>query len=217
MGNISSNHSINNPPKVCCVNCFDIKEIKDFIAANNVHGKCNYCQSNNVYIAEAEEVGRFIIEGISRRYEDAANNVGYEGEYLLPTQTISEVIFDLDVFSAILKNPEVLLADLVRDDGTPYIRKHPYSIYQDEEDFDTWESFCQLVKYKDRYTVFINRENQTSENDHLFFWARILNDLFTYCNSTLEKGAKIYRARLHNSGFKLDNENLTSPPPRIAG
>ena len=64
--------------KFCCTNCFSEPEIIKFIESYNTLGKCNYCKSTNVNISNVNEVGQFIMEGVERCYEDAANQVGYD-------------------------------------------------------------------------------------------------------------------------------------------
>jgi hypothetical protein len=54
----------------CCVECFDIQEIKDFIRKKKTKGNCCFCDSTNVAIAGTEIVGKFIQTAIDRKYED---------------------------------------------------------------------------------------------------------------------------------------------------
>lgn len=116
--------------KFCCTNCFSESEIKNFIESEDILGTCNYCKSKDIHICDVKDVGEFIMEGIERHYEDAANQVAYEssgGGYLLPTLDISEIlIYEEDIFGELLDDPSSLLDDLVLSDGTPYVRKDPY-------------------------------------------------------------------------------------------
>ncbi|MFH1561887.1 MAG: HEPN-associated N-terminal domain-containing protein [Nitrospirota bacterium] len=205
--------------KFCCVDCFDIEEIKEFIRDNNQTGQCDYCNSTTIPIREVSEVGEFVMDGFNRCYEDAANSVGYcseEGGYLLDTDEIEEILnFKEEIFSAKLDDPTNLLHDLVEIDTTPYVRKCPYSMGEDK--ISTWEDFCTRVKFRERYTVFmLRRETSIEQQNHENFLSEVLKDLFEYCKTTLYPGQDIFRARLIASQFELCNEELTSPPSNKA-
>ena len=89
----------------CCINCFSDSEIKRFIESEKEVGDCDYCGSQDVHVREVEKVGSFIMEGVLRHYEDAANQVSYissEGGYQLPTSDIHEII------RLIKKKPKVI-------------------------------------------------------------------------------------------------------------
>lgn len=96
----------------CCTNCFSEIEIINFIDSEKIIGDCDYCNSNNVNFCDVVDVGNFIMEGIERHYEDAANQVGYassEGGYLLPTKDIADILLeDENIFGEILFKSSVM-------------------------------------------------------------------------------------------------------------
>lgn len=205
----------------CCKNCFSECEIQSFIESDGIKGYCDYCGSRNVYISDVADVGNFIMEGIERYYEDAANQVGYdssEGGYLLATLTIAEILLEEEeIFGNNLDDPDHLLDDLVSNDGTPYVRKDPYGPPSgDPEEIRHWENFCKTVKNKQRFTTFLSSEDgdpydHSKPENFLFHLAHNLMPTFI---EVLPAQTKIYRARIHNENRILLHEDLTSPSPQ---
>lgn len=205
----------------CWKNCFSECEIQSFIESDGIKGYCDYCGSRNVYISDVADVGNFIMEGIERYYEDAANQVGYdssEGGYLLATLTIAEILLEEEeIFGNNLDGPDHLLDDLVSNDGTPYVRKDPYGPPSgDPEEIRHWENFCKTVKNKQRFTTFLSSEDgdpydHSKPENFLFHLAHNLMPTFI---EVLPAQTKIYRARIHNENRILLHEDLTSPSPQ---
>lgn len=205
----------------CCTNCFSESEIINFIESEGIIGNCDYCKSRNVSICDVVEVGSFIMEGIERYYEDAANQVGYdssEGGYLLPTQDIAEILSEEeDIFGDGLDDPYPLLEDLVSNDGTPYVRKDPYGPPSgDPEEIRYWENFRKTVKTKQRFTIFLSSkdEDQYDHSQPKNFLFHLAHNFMPTLIDVLQPGTKIYRARINNEDRKLLHEDLTSSPPQ---
>ncbi len=205
----------------CCTNCFSEFEIINFIESEGVIGDCDYCHSRNVNICDVVDVGSFIMEGVERHYEDAANQVGYdssEGGYLLPTQDIAEILLEeKDIFGESLDDPYPMLEDLVSNDGTPYVRKDPYGPPSgDPEEIRYWGNFCKTVKTKQRFTTFLSSEDE-DQYDHSQpknFLFHLAHNFMPTLIDVLQPRTKVYRARINNENRKLLYEDLTSPPPQ---
>jgi hypothetical protein len=204
----------------CCTKCFSNIEIKQFIEADLIKGECDYCRSFDVYICDVNSVGKFIIEGIERHYEDAANHVGYcsaDGGYQLPTETISKIIlYQEDIFGQDLVDPDSLLRNLVTDDGTPYVRKDPYGPPSgDPDEIRYWENFCTTVKTKKRFTTFLSSDDEDKYDNGLpnNFLFHLANNYLPTLIEVIPAGTKIYRARINNENKVLSHKDLTSPPP----
>ncbi|MBM3436518.1 MAG: RES domain-containing protein [Bacteroidetes bacterium] len=203
---------------LCCVSCFSDPEIQCFIKQSANLNDCDYCQSKNVYVREVSEVGDFIRIGISRRYEDAANSVSYEsaeGGYQLSTKDVYNIlIHEEQIFGEALDDPYPLAKDLIQNDGTPYVRRDPYGPESGGyEKIKTWNEFCELVKRKQRYTVFLQSEDEYLDEEHPSnFLQKIAESINGRLIDYIRPGEKIYRARLITEGTVLDHKNLTSPP-----
>ncbi len=204
---------------LCCVSCFSNPEIQQFIKDLDDLNDCDYCGSKNVYVREVSEVGNFIRMGIGRRYEDAANSVAYEsaeGGYQLSTKDIYDIlIHEEQIFRESLVDPYPLVEDLIHPDGTPYVRRDPYGPESGgHEEIKTWNEFCELVKRKKRFTVFLQSEDKYRDENHRSnFLQKIAENIKGRLTNYIRPGEKIYRARLITEGMVLDHKNLTSPPP----
>ena len=206
----------------CCTNCFSEIEIINFIESEEIIGDCDYCKSNNVNICDVVDVYNFIMEGIERHYEDAANRVGYassEGGYLISTLNITDILLEENIFGESLDDPYPLLEDLVSNDGTHYVRKDPYGPPSgDPEEIHYWENFCKRVKTKQRFTTFLSStdENQYdySQPKNLLF--HIAKHFMPSLIDVLQPRTKIYRARINNENREWMHKDLTSPPPQLA-
>jgi len=204
----------------CCVNCFSEPEIQHFIEKSDMRGDCNYCGSEDTFVCEVSEVGDFVSEGIGRYYEDAANSVAYEnaeGGYQLPTSDISEIlIYEEQIFGDALEDPHPLVEDLMDPDGTPYVRRKPYGPESGGiEEISNWKEFCECVKHRQRFTVFLESENSKSQieiSNHRGFFDSLAEKLDDFIIE-LPPGTKIYRARLMHSHLELVHKELTSPEP----
>jgi len=207
----------------CCEDCFSDYAIKHFIKLNDSVGTCDYCGSKNIHVCGVKKVGEFIMEGIDRYYEDAANSVSYEsaeGGYLLPTSDIYDILnHEQGIFGDALNDPTPLLEDLVSWDGTPYVRKDPYGPPSgDPEEIGYWDDFCETVKSKHRFTTFLKSE-QSHQDDpskpgtFLFHLAKtFMPDLI----HTLPSGTLIYRGRIGREGRKFKHIDITSPAPEYS-
>jgi hypothetical protein len=204
--------------KFCCVNCFSEAPIREFVEWNKTVGRCDYCGSGGVYIRNAEDVGEFVRDGFLRKYEDAAESVGYcsaEGGYLLPTYTIDEILIEIEeIFGDALEDPSNLVEDLVHPDLTPYVRKDPYGPEEPGiESINSWDDFCKFVKSQRRFTALMSTEDQPfGEENHSDFLDQLAARLNDRLLTELGPGAKIYRARLEQKETIFGHKDLTSPP-----
>ena len=202
----------------CCTDCFSEPEIKEFIESDGIIGDCDYCSSKNVYVCPVLDVGGFIMEGIERHYEDAANQVSYvssEGEYLLPTKEVDDILlWDEGIFGDSLEDPTSLLEDLVSNDGTAYVRRDPYGPPSGEpEEIWYWEKFCETVKTKQRF-LFLSSKDEEQHDYRLpsNFLFRLAHHFMPTLIHVLTPETRIYRARINSENKKLWHEDLTSPP-----
>lgn len=205
----------------CCSNCFSESEIIKFIESYHVIGDCDYCGSKNVNVCAVEDVGHFIMQGVERYYEDAANQVSYvsaDGGYQLPTLDIEDILLEEQcIFGDSLDDPHVLLEDLVSNDGTPYVRRDPYGPPSgDPDEIRYWENFCKTVKTKKRFTIFLSspEENHYDYSQPKEFLNHLTKNFMPTLIDVLQPQTKIYRARIDNGTRKWSHKDLTSPPPQ---
>ncbi len=207
---------ISDEIKYCCVKCFSVEEIQKFIEDFDEIDACDYCGSKHVCVRPVDEVGEFVLGGFLRKHEDAAHHVSYcsaEGGYQLPTNTITQILIDEEIFGDDLDDPYLLIEDLVDDDGTPYVRQDPYGPLDEQEYIGSWDEFCKIVKTKYRFTTLINIEGDFYDfNHHKSFFEMLANTLSEMFLFELHPGQKIYRARLGSNNNIYNHKDLTSPP-----
>ncbi len=198
-------------------------EIINFIELDESIGNCDYCESKNVYVCDVADVGHFIMEGVERHYEDAANQVSYisaEGGYQLSTQDIAEILIeDQNVFGDSIDDPYSLIEDLVSNDGTAYVRKDPYGPPSgDPDEIRYWENFCKTVKTKQRFTLFLNspEESRYDYSQPKEFLDHLANDFMPTLIDVLQPQTKIYRARIYKENKKWPHKDLTSALPQYS-
>jgi hypothetical protein len=207
----------------CCVECFSDKIIREFIKECGEIGECEYCDSKKVFTTGVDIVGDFVMRGVNRAYEDPAERVGYEsaeGGYLLPTTDIYDIlIYVLEIFSEKVDDPYDLIGDMIPDTITEYVQKDPYGPPRgDSDEIYHWERFCKLVKNDKRYTAFmpVKTEHYPWTPHPSALMQTIINDLAEGHLNIIEKGTKIFRARIKKEGATYKHKDLTSPPPRTA-
>lgn len=206
---------------VCCVNCFSVPQIRNFVEENETVGDCSYCGSSAVSVRDVKEVGGCIMEGFLRRYEDAAEQVSYcsaEGGYLLPTDTIEEILIEQeDIFGPALDDPQGLLEDLVHPDGTAYVRKDPYGPpLGDPDEIRHWERFCNVIKKEQRFTALLKPEKDVYDESHPeVFLDHLADHLGQNFICHFDPGIKIFRARIWNEEKAPTHKDLTAPPPEL--
>ncbi len=203
----------------CCKNCFSESEIIKFIESHDIIGDCDYCGSRDVNICPVEDVSDFVMQGIERYYEDAANQVSYvsaDGGYQLSTLDIEDILIEeQSIFSDSLDDPHILLEDLVSNDGTPYVRKDPYGPPSgDPDEIRYWKDFCKTVKSKKRFTIFLSlpEEKQYDYSQPKEFLNHLATNFLPTLIDVLQPQTKIYRARIHDETRRWSHKDLTSPP-----
>jgi hypothetical protein len=204
--------------KNCCIKCFDIDDIRQFITDEGQIGNCDYCDTKNTNICKVIDIRDFILDGVARYYEDAAEHVGFEsaeGGYQLPTDDIHDILNEEEmIFSDLLDDPTELLNDIAPWDGTPYVRQDPYGPPDGKpEEIYYWSRYCDYVKNNKRFTLFLNDDNDDYNFDNpCTFIKHITSELLPELITYLPKGSLIYRARIEKDAKILKHKDLTSPP-----
>lgn len=211
----------NKLDKFCCTECFCINEIRQFIIDEDEMGNCSYCGSRSVHVCPVETVSSFILEGVNRHYEDAANQVGYsssEGGYDLPTVDIHEILNEIEcIFSELIDDPTDLLEDLAHFDGRAYVTNDPYGPPPgDADEIYYWSRFQDIVKNDRRFTIFLNQAEQSNNLEDPGNLLKHIADLFLpELITVIPEGEKIYRTRIKKKDKEYEHKDLTSPHPRL--
>lgn len=207
-----------------CWRCIEDYAVRDYILRKASATQCTYCgkRYKRIIAVEIDRVISFILDGLEREYEDAANSVGYEsakGGYLLPTDTTRELVesaFEDEELS------QKLISDLV--DGLPdcpWVRKHPYSQTDDEEWWSDWELFCRTIKHECRFFFSQKRRRRNRFGERRASPKEMLQRLAEFVEEIrlvqkLPAGASFYRIRCHDpSKAFVTAADLGPPPPEF--
>ena len=93
-----------NRKKLCCVYCFRLRDIQEFIEWAEETGNCNYCNTKKINVRKVSEVADFIREGVERVYSTPEEEgVGWDqedGKYHLDDEItdIEDILADWEFF-----------------------------------------------------------------------------------------------------------------------
>lgn len=204
-----------------CGKCFSDEELEGFVEGIAVSKQCDFCRrkSRKKIAARFEEVSEHIADCIRHYYDDPGNaGMSYEsaeGGYQGTTYDTYEIFEQMEL-------------DFPRDGGDQlrdelawamphdlWSENNPYRLSPDAQLQYSWNSFCELIKHKQRYFFSqVTRE----EHDEIFSPSQILKLIFSYAKDagafvTLKKNTSLYRARYQKPGVKFTKPSELGPPP----
>jgi len=204
----------------CCENCFNDTYVVSYIRRTGKIGICDYCNSKYVKIKDVNIIAEVAKKGLLKKYEDAVESIPYESReegYLLPSSNCFDIVEKEKLLNTRYKSFERLFEDLFGYDDTPYVRKDYFGPPTGSgDDIESWEYFCETIKHNNRFTAFYSI---TTDPDSKL--SHFIKNVLTIFNSEkllskIRINKKIYRARIFNNDFTLDNNSLTAPPPESA-
>jgi hypothetical protein len=155
--------------KYVCAECFDEKSLQQVIADNATKSRCDYCaltsedvtgEEYRLIAAPFDSVMEVIAEGIYSEWNDADNEgIAYEsaeGGYQARTRSS----YDL-VWNYVCPNSDALAEDIIG--ALPehaWVKRHYYSLHQDQILWYGWENFCKKVKHENRYMFHLQERNR---------------------------------------------------------
>lgn len=211
--------------KYCSFELFSNEGVIQFIQSNGHGGKCDYLNKQSTVI-ELKVLCQFILDCVHKKYEDAAETVPYEsaeGGYLFDTLTLYDIITDDEYITDQVSNEEEeVYRDIIDqlNDNTPYVRKHFFGLPSGSSDgIYNWSNFSELLKTKQRYTSFHKSgENEFMEANPVEEFLTSLANVFRDENIliSLNKGTKVFRARIDNEKLIKEYVKLASPPSKLS-
>lgn len=197
--------------------CFEDPVLKSFVKANRTTDLCTYYQGAGKPPCGAplHLVVRFIFDGLCTRYDDAANGVGWEGEYVGAATYDSQDLVDEHVWFSEKANPGLsgdiagALPDRTWSETDPYrMREHEVYSYG-------WRGFVERVKHERRYffggTPAIDEEDISPDE--------LLDLIARRCSKErmirkLPQGIKFYRCREEKPDETFVKPRELGPAPR---
>ncbi|WP_340025083.1 HEPN-associated N-terminal domain-containing protein [Paenibacillus sp. FSL K6-1096] len=211
--------------KFVCHNCVDDYALKLFIEDNAEQCKCDYCgqQSDEEISVHIEKLLHVIMDGIKTEWGDPNNEgVGWDGRE--GGWQGAKVIDTYDLICDELSDElGIENEDLKRDiyssiSDQQWCQISPYLLREYEENYVTWELFCQQVKHETRYVFFHIEDNP---NRYGIIYSQPSQILETIGQSIITLGLinskavsyRFYRGRTHNDSTGFSKvEELASPP-----
>ena len=199
------------PDKNICARHFEDRSITNFIKKNYKDGYCDYC-AKELKVISFEELMYFIMEGISKFYEDAGNFMGYnsrEGGYLGDIYSPDELIQELIELNA---DPFEIIEDIVN--SIEDIAWAQPDLYYDniKDDLEyQWKYFKEIIKHKSRY-LFSSGYNDKAKTFHILQEVgKVISELKIIRH--IPKGTKLFRCRQHAFKTRICNfQEICSPP-----
>ena len=206
--------------KVICSKHIKEKFIKRHIEATGYPGVCSYCTKEiERKVMDLDDLAKFIQEGISFLYEDAAEQVAYdsaEGGYLMPTYSNHEIFWNigLEMDAKVFDDVVWCIEDFA------WVDRDPYGGSPSENMMYDWKDFKTAVTRFQRYTIFLaTRKNSF---DYTVRTAEILDEIGEFIFAfdlikTINAGSKLFRCQQHPEVETITTaERLTSPPDDLA-
>jgi len=185
-----------------CANCFDEANIQSLIRDVDGDPGCDFCGQDDAPTMSLDELGAFILERIETFYGRAADHLGYisrEGGYIGTTYLTFEILYYEWGLDLPRDHDDVLRDALLQavDTDEIWCERNPYGNERDQSLVFSWNSFCDVVKYRRRF--FFHRiggerddlDDSLSPAELLQNIAEIVNGLIT----TVRAGLRFARAR----------------------
>lgn len=201
----------------CCVNCFREPYLQKIIKNFEVYGKCDYCSSDNIPIANVTKL-KSHFEPLLEEYSPVKDIKLYqESDKDLSVGNITQQINEdwNEIFTT--PDPDRLLKDILAEDVEVYERlfkypvllKQKYGSRNRERNIkrgDLWEKFKKEIIANYRYFRVESQEIEEFE--------RLLGML----SVPIHQDIKLYRARISDqSGFDIEKMGAPSPDKTSAG
>ncbi len=94
--------------KCFCINCFDVKEIIDYIELNGTYGHCTVCKSGNVKRISADRIGRVLKAYLDDTYRDRKAAVLMQSQESDMSQEVLSAIAETEGWQSVA---EILIED----------------------------------------------------------------------------------------------------------
>lgn len=198
----------------CCVNCFDSPTLKQYIKNEGKTGNCSFCGAQNVYCIEPAELeDKFIpiveLYDIIENFMPLDDLKTWDGDFIWEKLNEDWDIFTFYEYEKQEELVKAIFASRNPKDGNDQFL-HSYVEMEDEywgerdqvseKLGEEWDSFCQEIKYKNRY--FISKVLDLE----------LLGELLSFQEESIHVDSHLYRSRISDSSAKLDPSQMGKPP-----
>lgn len=197
--------------KEVCRDCIGDKHLKEYITANGYMSTCDYCGRRRKVVT-VEDLLSPIMSGIRFEFEKAYDYY-FDGEYIVDTLSVYDMVHDILAFEAGIDNEKLLndISSTLNDDL--WCERNMLRGKDHEKYLLSWHQFCKLVKEKMRYVFF--RSYEKNIDPDMPSPAEILDLLAAGIESlgliqTKPERTQLFRGRTHSEGEELKD---FGPPP----
>lgn len=162
--------------KYVCPDCFDDDCLKQVVRDNVAASRCDYCgttaeeltgNEHDLISAPFDRVMRVISEGFQSEWNNADDQgITYEsaeGGYQAETADSYDLVQDY-----VCPTNDDLAQEIVGAlPDQVWVKRHYYSLSQDQALRYGWENFCELVKHRNRYMFHLRGRKSASERSHV--------------------------------------------------
>ena len=229
MGRVSENwmemqerHIETVSEKSLCIRHINDTAIKAYIRNNYESGFCDYC-CKKVKVVSLDDLMIYIMNGVNKFYEDAANFMSYssrEGGYLGRIYTSQEIIED---HIGLITEPHELTTDII--DCIEDIAWASQSLHYGDTERDfflySWGDFKNTIKHKSRFLLLKSESLGHSWRDPidpLMILKEIGRLVVDYrLIKTLKASKVLYRCRQVKEEERVsDIQEIVAPPAQYA-
>ena len=200
----------------CCVECFLDEYLKERIKEEGTMGNCDFCESENVYLIDPQELQDYfdpLINLYTAQVEFYPMDLLKECEGRFIWQILSE---DWGVFDD-WEEGRKIIEEMYEGESKNGLRPDCLDHYLDREDEwygveeelsdklkKQWNEFCEEIIYRNRF--FPQKKLDLD----------LICEILTFSDSIIATGEFLFRARLSPNGDLLSAKEIGAPPKQKA-
>lgn len=200
--------------KTVCRECIGNQALKKYIGTRGARAKCDYCGKIRLALP-LEELMSAIMSGIKFQYNRAIDALPVDkGEYMGTTYS-TETLICSNLCDEIDAADEQILKDIVSImEDEAWCEADPFGERQEEQEFNDWENFCQLVKTRVRYVFYQTRQKADDMSDPVDILDKIAGHMsLLNLKRRIGRTQLLYRGRTHKDETWFTEPEDFAPPP----
>lgn len=208
--------------KYVCSECVEDNYLKQWIDKNATEiMECDYC-GNTHPVVLMTDLMYVLMDTFRKYYGYAVEHLGWDGREGGYQGTTYDSVSVISHFSKSISSNQQIIDDITEAIGYDkcWCERDPYGMTEREICEYSWQSFSDLVKYKNRYFFIQEENNQHGEKytplDILYIIGQQAKELKIV--KEMPKNSVFYRARIFSDKdtVVLDGANLGAPPSKLA-
>lgn len=207
--------------KYICSECVEDDYLKQWIDENATETiECDYCGNIHPVVLMTDFM-YILMDTFCKYYENAEGNLYWDNEEYEYWGSSYDSEYVVNDFAAQISSNQQVIDDIINAiHDISWCKMDPYGMTEREICEYSWQSFSDLVKYKNRYFFMQEKNDQYGEKytplDILDIIAKQIKELKLVKN--MPKNSVFYRVRIlsDKTPVVLDGTNLGAPPNEFA-